>query len=122
MVDERGRIAVVRTPLGIDLPGGGMELGESVNETVVREAWEECGLESLVGDWAVCAIDFVYSPSDRCHYEKRSTFVDARCSGLRGQGIEPDHELEWLTPEQAVTQLRHPSHRWAVNEWRSRQA
>ena len=115
--DGVGRVAIVRTPLGLYLPGGGMEDGESALETVVRETREECGLESRVGDWLARAIDIVYSPSDRCHFEKRSTFVDAHCSEHRGQGIEPDHALEWMTPEDAIGQLAHPSHRWAVSEW-----
>jgi 8-oxo-dGTP diphosphatase len=117
VVNGAARIAIVRTPLGLYLPGGGMEQGESPIETVVREVWEECGLEAQVGGWIARAVDIVYSPSDRTHFEKRSTFVDARCSERRAAGQEPDHALEWVTPEEALDSLAHPSHRWAVSEW-----
>ena len=32
-------------------------------------------------------------------------------------GSEADHELVWVTPQEAITQLAHPSHRWAVTQW-----
>ena len=40
------------------IPGGGVELGEGVRDTAVREAKEECGLDiELVGDIPMDAID-----------------------------------------------------------------
>ena len=122
VTDGTAGLAIVRTPLGLFLPGGGMEHGESPLETVVREVWEECGLEAQVGAWVARAVDFVYSPSDRTHFEKRNTFVDARCSARRAAGQEPDHELEWVTPAAAIAGLAHPSHRWAVSQWLRRSA
>jgi 8-oxo-dGTP diphosphatase len=117
VADGPGKIAVVRTSLGLYLPGGGMEAGEGPIETVVRESQEECGLDVSIGAWVVRAVHLVYSPQDRCHYEKRSTYVDARCSDVRGRGIEPDHELEWLTAREAVEQLAAPTDSWAVSRW-----
>ena len=115
--DRTGKIALVRTPLGLYLPGGGMEAGEAPIDTVIRESREECGLDVGIGAWVVRALHLVYSPNDLCHYAKRSTYVDARCSDVRGQGIEPDHELEWLTAPEAVDQLAAPSDSWAVSRW-----
>ena len=97
-----------------------MDSAETAAETVVREFWEECGLEVTVGPWIVRAVDFTYSPNDRVYYEKRSTFVDASCTGRRSAGQEPDHELEWLTLDAALTSLAHPSFRWAVERWAER--
>ncbi len=67
--------------------------------------------------WCVHAEDFVYSLTELVHFEKRSTFVDARASNRRVGGREPDHELVWMTPHEAVAEPAHPSHRWAVVEW-----
>ena len=40
------------------IPGGAMELGETVRETAIREAKEECGLDiELVGERPMDAID-----------------------------------------------------------------
>ena len=115
--DAAGRVAVVRTSLGLFLPGGGIDPGETPSETVVREFWEECGLEVTAGAWSARAIDCVYSPNDRVVYEKLSTFIDATWTGRRGIGQEPDHELEWVTTDVAAAKLRDPSHRWAIEQW-----
>jgi 8-oxo-dGTP diphosphatase len=48
--DQDGRIAVVRSQDGIFLPGGGIEIGETPQEAIRREALEECGLVVLVGE------------------------------------------------------------------------
>src|SRR5690349_3037864 len=110
-------LAVVRTPQGLFLLGGGMEPHELPQETVVRESLEECGLAVEIGAWVARAVDFWYSASDHVVYEKRSTFVDAMPIGLPVAGQEPDHELVWMDVEQAAAELAHPSHRWAVSQW-----
>jgi 8-oxo-dGTP diphosphatase len=118
--DERQRLAVVRTPQGYFLPGGGMQSDEAPGDTIVREVREECGLLVRVGSWTVRAIDFVYSPTEGAHFEKHSTFVEAF---LQRTGLEPtetDHELLWLNPDVAATRLLHPSHRWAAVQWDAR--
>jgi 8-oxo-dGTP diphosphatase len=120
--NETGMVAVVRTSMGLFLPGGGIDPGESPTETVVREFWEECGLEVAVGAWSVRAIDFVYSPNDRVVFEKLSTFVHTTWTGRRGVAQEPDHELDWVSPAVAISGLRDPSARWAVEQWLARDA
>jgi 8-oxo-dGTP diphosphatase len=116
--DGRGQIAVVRTPQGFTLPGGGIEEGETTEQTAVREALEECGLAVRVGSWAIRAVQFIYSESERTYFEKLSIFVDATVEGVAGPGTEADHELVWMTPEAASEALLAESHRWAVESWR----
>ena len=31
--------------------------------------------------------------------------------------IEDDHELHWLDPQRALSELRHDAHAWAVAIW-----
>jgi 8-oxo-dGTP pyrophosphatase MutT (NUDIX family) len=47
IVDEKGYVLLVKHTYGRlnwELPGGGTEPGESAEETVLREVWEETGL------------------------------------------------------------------------------
>ena len=45
---SEGRIAVVETPKGFFLLGGGIEKGETDEETILRECMEEAGCEAVV--------------------------------------------------------------------------
>lgn len=110
-----GEVAVVSTPRGLFLPGGGQEITESPEEAAIREAREECGLQiSLTGRIGV-ADELVFSEKEGKHYRKRCVFFLAKIIEQLGAG-EPDHELIWLASEDAATGLRHESQRWAVSE------
>jgi 8-oxo-dGTP diphosphatase len=117
VADAAGRLAVVRTPLGVFLPGGGMDPGETPAATVVREVEEECGLVVRVGAWAAAAVHVVWSPQERTHFEKRSTFLDAAVERPGAPPVEPDHELAWVAPAEAAGAMAHESHAWAVARW-----
>jgi 8-oxo-dGTP pyrophosphatase MutT (NUDIX family) len=89
-------------------------------QAVVRETLEECGLGVRAGAWAICAVQFIYSESERTHFEKPSTFVDATVEAVASSATEADHKLEWMAPEAASRLLSPESHRWAVDCWRNR--
>jgi 8-oxo-dGTP diphosphatase len=115
--NDRGQIAVVRTPEGTHLPGGGMEPGEMPHETVIRETLEECALAIRIGSWTVMAVQFSWSAANQVWFEKRCTFVDATVVGPDTSRLEPDHELLWVDAERACEVLTHESHGWAVSGW-----
>ncbi len=118
--DGRGQLALVRTPQGIFLPGGGIEAGETPAQAVVREALEECGLVVRAGSWEICAVQFCYSETEKTHFEKRCTFVDAVVRAVATSGTEADHELVWVASATASAIMSHESHGWAIAAWRSR--
>ncbi len=118
IADGHGRLALARTPQGITLPGGGIEEGETPAQAVLREAVEEVGLIVRTGLWEIQAVQFTYSESDRAHYEKWSTFLDAVVEAVAHSGTEADHELVWMAPATAAEVLASESHRWAVESWR----
>ena len=111
--DEDGRIAVVRAARGWFLPGGGIELDEAAERAVEREAREECGLviqpRRIIGN----ATEIVHSPAGTAGVDKVSVFFDAMVMGSVA-AAEPEHELVWLRPAEAVARLSQKSHRWAV--------
>jgi 8-oxo-dGTP pyrophosphatase MutT (NUDIX family) len=110
-----GDVAVVSTPQGLALLGGGQDSGESAEDAARREAHEECGLRIALGRRVGVADELVFAADEGKHYRKRCTFFLAELVGKSGPG-EPDHELVWLAPAEAVTRLRPKSQRWAVAE------
>jgi 8-oxo-dGTP diphosphatase len=111
--NSRGEWAAVRTPNGCFLPGGGKEAGETPENTVQREAREECGFVLSPRGLVARAIQFVYSTEEKKYFEKICEFVEAELVGSEDP-LEPDHELIWLSLDQAQASLSHESHRWAV--------
>jgi 8-oxo-dGTP diphosphatase len=114
VVDERNRVAVVRSADGCFLPGGGIEAGETPEEAVVREGLEECGWQLRVGHCVMRAVEFSYSTSDRAWYEKRCWFFTTQIAAVRAGEQLPGHEVLWLDGLQAIEALAHDSQRWAV--------
>ena len=110
-----GEVAVVSTPKGVFLPGGGQEDAESPEEAAIRETSEECGLRIALGGRIGIADELVFAADEGAHFRKRCVFFLAEIIEEVGAG-EPEHELIWLTPQAAIARLRHESQRWAVFE------
>ena len=113
-------LALVRTPQGVFLPGGGIEADETPEAALVREVMEECGFVVRAGAWAAHAVQFVYSTVEGKHFEKRCIFMQAEIVSSAGTPTERDHELVWVSREEACKILAHESQRWAVATWASR--
>ncbi len=118
MRNTDGLIAVVRTPSGVFLPGGGLEQGEDPGQAVQREVAEECGFILKNVTQLGKAIEIVYSSDEGTCFEKVSTLFEAHLDRLVPRG-EPDHELTWLTNSEAASMLTHASHRWAVQAYKT---
>ena len=116
--DADGRVALVRTPQGVYLPGGGIEAGETAEQAILREAIEECGLAVRVRDGARSfeAIQFCFSIPEYAYFEKHSVFLEAEIDRVAGGATETDHELFWEPPEAAAESLSHESQAWAVRK------
>ena len=114
---DDGRIALVRTPKGWFLVGGGIEPGESPAQAIVREGREECCLVLSPGEILGRAREIVHSEDEQAWFEKESTFLVARAVAGETGTPEDGHALVWLAPAAAVGALVHESHRWAVARW-----
>lgn len=116
-----GKIACVRVDRGersyFDLPGGAIDEGEDEAGALAREFREETGL----------SVRGVRRIGRTSQHFRRSTGEPVRnLSGVwiaevEGEDpaskIEDDHELVWLDPVKAVSELRHEAHAWAVALW-----
>jgi 8-oxo-dGTP diphosphatase len=119
-----GAIALVRVDTGqaawLDLPGGGVDPGETPEQAVVREFGEETGLRISVGT-AFLRADQTFINTSGTPFNNRGTFFDVTLVGeAPSLKIEEDHTLVWMGPEAAVAALRHDAHAWAVAAWRRR--
>lgn len=114
IVNDLGQFAIVRTPEGVYLPGGGMDTGETPEDTVIRETLEECGFAIRIGSWTTAAVQFAWSDAEQTYFEKRCTFVDATVLGPDVSRLEADHEVLWVDADRAAEMLTHESHGWAL--------
>lgn len=111
--NEVGEIAVVRTPKGYFLPGGGLEEPETLDQAAAREAHEECGLRVEITGLIGTADELVFKASNNTYYRKRCTFFSAKVTARDAAG-EADHHLLWMSPNDAASNLTHQSQVWAV--------
>lgn len=116
ITDDGGRLAVVRIPKGLFLPGGGLEGAEDYHSCLVREIYEETGyrMELIPGGFIGRAAYYGDSQRVGGPLHTVACFYRARIMGKAGDKTEADHELIWLSPEEAVRTLYLPHQRWAV--------
>ncbi|AXI45367.1 NUDIX hydrolase [Sulfitobacter sp. SK012] len=77
-------------------PGGGVEVGSSLPENLIREVFEETGLTVEVN--APCLVNEFHDPQSEFH----QVDVYFRCTMIGKAQIEPD----WQDPEAIVTDRR----------------
>jgi 8-oxo-dGTP diphosphatase len=123
VVEDGGRIAVARVRFAtgggrLDLPGGGIDPGETAAEAAVRECGEEVGLKVAVEAEPFTRADHYFVNEKGEAHNTRGAFFTARLVAEAPElKTEEDHALEWLTPLEALVRLDRESHVWAVAAW-----
>jgi 8-oxo-dGTP diphosphatase len=123
VVEHEGKIAVVRVTYAsgggrLDLPGGGLDPGETAPRAAERECGEEAGLEVVAEPEGFTRADHFFVNEDGSTVNTRGAFFAARLVAQAPQlKIEDDHSLEWMTPQAALIALDRESHVWAVAVW-----
>lgn len=122
ILERDGQIAVVKVrkpdaPAWFDLPGGGVDPGETSAQAVVREYGEEAGLKVSASEPFGHA-DQYFLNTEGVAWNNRSDFFRLELIGEDASlKVEEDHTLVWLSPLEAIASLRHDSHAWAVAAW-----
>ena len=109
-------VALVRTPKGAYLPGGGIEAGETPEQAICREGIEEAGLILAPRSQLGRAIEIVYSAEENTCFEKQCVFIEADVVGQTASH-ESDHQLIWVDLDQAIRILSPESHRWILQSY-----
>ncbi len=122
IVAHNGQIATVRVTFAggsrLDLPGGGIDAGETAADAAIRECGEEAGLKVAVEGEPFAAADHYFVDPAGDSVNTRGAFFAARLMAEAPElKIEDDHELVWMAPQEALMRLDRESHAWAMARW-----
>jgi 8-oxo-dGTP diphosphatase len=107
IVNSEGSVAAVReNPGQLYLPGGGVELSETLVQAVQREVLEELGCKVTVKECIGHALQYLETDG-HCQATYGSFF--AAELGEKVQATQ-EHQLEWI----AASDLFHPFQSWAA--------
>ena len=112
--DPCGRLAVVRTPGGVFLPGGGADPQESASDALAREVREELGLACQDLTRVAEAVEYVRGRDG--DFALLCAYFTGSLPDAPFAGREPDHVGEWLPVAEAIAQLHRPAQTWAVRK------
>jgi 8-oxo-dGTP pyrophosphatase MutT (NUDIX family) len=121
VTDEHGRILLIKRRDNTlwALPGGGHEIGETIEQTAVREVKEETGL-----DVEVTGLSGIYTnPHHVVAFtdgEVRQQFSLCFTTAVRGGALAIDHEstdIAWTDPDKIVDLDMHPSMRLRIDHY-----
>ncbi|MFG2620949.1 NUDIX hydrolase [Streptomyces sp. NPDC048507] len=125
VVDTEGRMLLQRrTDNGMwALPGGKMELGESIGDCAVRETLEETGIAveitGIVGTYTNPGHVFAYDDGE-VRQEFSICFL-ARPVGGTLRASDESFEVAWFAPEATDGLAMVPSIRKRIDDWRAAQ-
>ncbi|AQR61253.1 NUDIX hydrolase [Brevundimonas sp. LM2] len=110
-------VRVTRDTPYFDLPGGAIDGDETEPEALIREFLEETGMTVRPLDRIAEAGQY-FRKSDGAPVNNLGGFWIAERLALDpARKVEADHELVWLHPRTALSELRHDAHAWAVAKW-----
>ncbi|MFJ4090480.1 NUDIX domain-containing protein [Kitasatospora sp. NPDC089913] len=123
VVDDAGRVLLQRrTDNGMwALPGGVMEIGESIAGCAVRETWEETGIEieitGIVGTYTDPRHVFAYDDGEV--RQEFSVCLLGRPLGGELRVSGESHEVAWFAPDGTDGLPMRPNIRRRLADWRS---
>jgi 8-oxo-dGTP diphosphatase len=112
--NDHKQIAVIETSAGYFLPGGGIDPGETEINALKREIMEEIGHQVSVVTEIGEAVEYIKGRMDGTYFRIHGTFYKARIETKIGEGMEKDHRLIWLSPEEACKVLVRQGQVWAI--------
>ncbi len=128
VLERGGRIAIAAITVHpgdapvFDLPGGGIDAGETEAGALVREFGEEVGLVVRADHFLVRATQVFINPNGRPVNNHGAFYAATLVREDPGLKIEDNHALVWLNPMDFILRARHEAQAWAVAAWLRRRA
>ncbi len=114
--DEAGRVGVIRHR-GWHLPlGGGIDAGESPEAALEREVGEETGRAVRILARLGEAAQYLFEGETGLYWNKIGTFFEAELGEPICGRTDDDHELVWLSADEALVRLTDEFAIWALRE------
>ena len=126
VVNGHGEILLIRRTDNGNwaVPGGGMDLGESITQTAVRETQEEtgitCEVTGLVGIYTSPRHVILYTSNGEVRQEFSIVFT-ARPTGGELRPSSESSEPQWVSPAAIPDLPMHPSMRQRIQHYLDKQ-
>ena len=106
-------VGVIETPKGYFLLGGGLDEGESHEDGLRRECFEETGCAASVGACIGSAEAYTVHPTVG-YFHPIQTYYLGTLSDPVVSPVESDHRLVWMKIDIAIHQMYSEMQRWAI--------
>ncbi len=113
---KNGKMAVVETPKGYFLIGGGINTDESHVDCIKREAIEEIGHIVTVKKY-ICSAEEYITREKRGYFHPIQYYYEGEIGEKTVNPIEMDHVFKWIPIEESESKLFFKSQKWAVKKW-----
>jgi 8-oxo-dGTP diphosphatase len=114
--NEVREFAIIRTPNGIFLPGGGLD-GDDPETGLRRELHEEMQFVLVKAKFLFQAIQYHWSEHYKSHFKKVGHFFEVEGYRPPGAKMEDEHSLLWLPALEAERVLTQEFQRWAIGTY-----
>lgn len=117
LVNTQNQVGIIKTPRGYFLPGGGIEADETHHLCLVREFEEETGRLIQVNEYIGQSIFYDLSPNSNRYLKLIGNYYYVTDVGVSDFKQECDHELVWMTRDEAIRSLKLPHQAWAIRQY-----